>query len=79
MTLNSENDNFNDLWNKIFFFYFREKLSTQNIWFEISPVFTIGHMNPQNITDNKIAKSDSTPLSNDEIPYTECPYIANRI
>ena len=36
-------------------------------------------MNPQNITDNKIAKSDSTPLSNDEIPYTECPYIANRI
>ena len=34
-------------------------------------------MNPQNITDNKIAKSDSTPLSNDEIPYTECPYIAD--
>ena len=34
-------------------------------------------MNPQNITDNKIARSDSTPLSNDEIPYTECPYIAD--
>ena len=36
-------------------------------------------MNPQNITDNKIARSDSTPLSNDEIPYTECSYIADRI
>ena len=46
----------------------------QNIWFEISPVFTIGHMNPQNITGNKIGRPDTT-ICKSEYLMKQVPYL----